>query len=134
MLALKIAGQLWASARGVPPLSPSGHVASASVVYGGLAMMLRRRDVPLRIVVGVPVLVACLVAYTRIGLQAHDLLEVVIGGAVGVTGALLLARLAGPPPRFLALPVIAAILTVSFALHGDRLPVEQQIHSAFSGW
>ena len=133
MLGLKIAGEVWANIRGVPPISPSGHVASASTIYGGLAMMLRPRTWSLRVAVAVPLLIACVVGYTRIGLQAHDLSEVVIGGVIGVTGAVLLAVLAGPAPRSLALPVIVAIAATSLVLHGTRLPIEQQIHAAFTG-
>ncbi|MDT8872828.1 hypothetical protein RAA17_21375 [Komagataeibacter rhaeticus] len=46
MLLLKIAGLYYAWLAHVPIISPSGHVASACVVYGGLLLVLGQNGLP----------------------------------------------------------------------------------------
>ena len=62
--------------------------------------------------------------------------EVLIGGAVGLAGAILAVFLAGPPPehfRFRAIAVAMVVVIVVF--HGLRLPAEAEItRLAFTVW
>lgn len=134
MLVLKLAGLAWADTRGGMMLSPSGHVASTCALYGGLAMMLLRRKLSIPLSLVAPALIAVLIGYTRIALHAHDLAEVVIGGVVGIVGAALLATLAGPPPRHLFVPLLAATVSTMLVFHGQHLPVERMIRSALAGF
>ena len=124
MLVLKVAG--WACG---PPLwrTPSGHAAAAAVVCGGLALIVVRRDRPYRAVF-IAVLAAAVIGASRLLLGAHSLPEVVVGGAVGIAGASLLARLAGPPPQGLRARWVAAVVVAVLVLfHGSRLPAEAHI-------
>ena len=72
---------------------------------------------------------AAVIGVSRLLLGVHSLPEVILGGAVGVAGALALAWLAGPPPPRLRArrltPVIVAVLVL---FHGERLPAEAHIH------
>ncbi|WP_158746794.1 phosphatase PAP2 family protein [Acidisphaera sp. L21] len=112
--------------------SPSGHVASACIVYGGLAVLLLRDVVP-RIALGA-IAVAIIVAmgYSRIELHAHDLAEVIVGGFVGAAGLCVLGVLAGPRPRIVGWPVLGAAVCTMLAFHGMHLPAEAAIRSAFT--
>ena len=124
MLVLKLAG--WACG---PPLwrTPSGHAAAAAVVCGGLALLVVRRDCPYRALI-IAVLAAAVVGTSRLLLGAHSLPEVLVGGAVGIAGASLLARLAGPPPQGLRARWVAAVVVAVLVLfHGTRLPAEAHI-------
>lgn len=124
VLVLKLAG--WACG---PPLlrTPSGHAAAAAVVCGGLALVVVRRDRPHRALF-IAALAAAVVGASRLLLGAHSLPEVLLGGAVGVAGASLLARLAGPPPHGLRARWVAAVVVAVLVLfHGTRLPAEAQI-------
>jgi len=124
ILVLKLAG--WACG---PPLwrTPSGHAAAAAVVCGGLALIVGRRDRPHRVLL-IAVLAAAVVGTSRLLLGAHSLPEVLVGGAVGIAGASLLARLAGPPPQGLRARWVAAVVVAVLVLfHGTRLPAEAHI-------
>jgi len=79
--------------------SPSGHTASAAVVYGGVLAMLAPRRWQRVFVWGAPIGVAVVFAVTRVGLRQHTLPDVVVGGLIGVAGAWLLVRAAGLRPR-----------------------------------
>lgn len=104
--------------------SPSGHVAAATVVVGGLAAMLTGRRLSL---LPAACLAASVIGLSRIFLGAHSLPEVVIGAGVGLAGAMLLQRLAGPPPALRRIPVIAVVIIVAAVFHGTRLPAEAAI-------
>ena len=124
VLVLKLAG--WACG---PPLlrTPSGHAAAAAVVCGGLALIVVRRDRPHRALL-IAVLAAAVVGSSRLLLGAHSLPEVLLGGAIGIAGASLLARLAGPPPQGLRARWVAAVaVAVLVVFHGTRLPAEPLI-------
>jgi membrane-associated phospholipid phosphatase len=108
--------------------SPSGHTAAAAVVCGGLAVLagLSGPAVGLAAAAG-----AAAIGATRIALGMHTWAEALLGGAVGVGGALVLARLAGPrPPRFHLRWVLVAAVTVVTLFHGLRLPAEARIRAA----
>ena len=116
--------------------SPSGHAASAAVVYGGIALLLAARtriggvpaSFPVALVVAAGM--AALIGVTRVRLGAHSTSEVVVAACVGVAGAVIFARMAGrhiEQPS--GLPVFAAALLVLFAFHGKHLPAEAVIQS-----
>lgn len=131
MLMLKIVGLLFADDTGGRVFSPSGHVASACIVYGGGMMMFLNRRLPISLLSLLPLSIAVLAGVTRIMLGAHDLAEVVVGGLVGSAGAVGLILLAGPPPRQLALPTLAAALAMALVFHGTHAPFENMIRSMF---
>ena len=76
--------------------SPSGHVAAAGVVSGGLAVMLTGRQ---SIILPAALVAALVIGISRIVLGMHSLPEVIIGTLVGVAGAAALMRFAGHPPN-----------------------------------
>ena len=115
---------------GDPP-SPSGHVASACVVYGGLAVLLLRKLVPLPLLAVFPVAVAGAMGYSRIALMAHDTGEVLVGAVVGLLGVGLLSAMAGARPRVVGWPVLGAAACTTLMFHGMHLPAEAAIRSAF---
>jgi membrane-associated phospholipid phosphatase len=112
--------------------SPSGHTASAAVVFGGLFALLLPRPQPpgWRIKAAVLFAIACatLVGATRLALHLHTRTDVLVGAGIGVIGAYTLARLAGPRPDGvrLALP-LAAVVALGLLLHGEHLRAEQRI-------
>jgi membrane-associated phospholipid phosphatase len=112
--------------------SPSGHTASAAVVYGGLlALMLpepargaRRPFVALLLGAAF----ATLFGGTRLALHEHTRLDVLAGALIGIAGAVALARLAGPrPPGLRRVMPLAAALVVVALFHGQHLRAEDQI-------
>jgi membrane-associated phospholipid phosphatase len=109
--------------------SPSGHVAAATVVSGGLAAMLTRRRVtilPAAIVAGI------VIGMSRLVLGMHSLPEVVVGALIGLAGAVVLLRFAGPLPRLRIAPLVAVVIVVATLFHGLHLPAEAAIrHTAF---
>ena len=109
--------------------SPSGHTASAAIIYGGLATLLisrfRTGAIPAVIVA---TLFAIFIGLSRLSLGVHTLLEVLVGGSVGIVAAIILSRLAGrPPPGWRLLPVCLAGLVVIAVFHGMHLPAEAKI-------
>ncbi len=109
--------------------SPSGHTAAATVVAGGLAVMLTRRQAS---ILPAAVLAGCVIGLSRLVLGAHSLPEVCIGAAIGLGGAAALMRFAGPPPRLRPAPLIGVVAVVALLFHGMHLPAEAAIrHTAF---
>jgi membrane-associated phospholipid phosphatase len=105
--------------------TPSGHVAAATVVTGGLAAMLRRRR---GIVMPAALLAALVIGVSRLVLGMHTWPEVVMGAVVGLAGAVVLERLAGPPPPELeARKVLMVAVSVAVLFHGLHLPAEAEI-------
>lgn len=142
MLALKIVGHacswLW-PALGPDQLalsSPSGHAASAAVVYGGIAALLMAgvkagaaptaRMAALLTAFGI----AALIGTTRVELGAHSLAEVVVAAAIGIAGAMAFARAAG---REIAarsgVPVMAGVVVIIVLFHGRHLSAEAAIQN-----
>jgi membrane-associated phospholipid phosphatase len=111
--------------------SPSGHVAAATVVSGGLAAMFTRRRVS---ILPAAVLAAIVIGVSRVVLGMHTLPEVIVGAMIGLVGAAALLRLAGPPPpRLRVAPLIAVVVVVATVFHGLHLPAEAAIRrTAFS--
>ena len=112
--------------------SPSGHTASAAMVYGGLTALLRKGGHRQAAAVLAALFFAVLIGISRIALQAHTVIEVVAGGAIGIVGAWALVWLAGPRPatlRYLRRAAIS-IVVVAIVFHGIRLPAEARIAGA----
>jgi membrane-associated phospholipid phosphatase len=109
--------------------SPSGHTASAAVVYGGLAtLLISRSRAPLLPAALLATLFALAIGLSRLSLGVHTLLEVLLGGAVGIAGAIVLSRAAGrPPPGWRLAPVCLAGATVLLLFHGLHLDAEPRI-------
>jgi membrane-associated phospholipid phosphatase len=109
--------------------SPSGHVAAATVVAGGLAAMLSSRRGS---ILPAAVLAAIVIGISRLVLGMHSLPEVVLGALIGLAGAAALLRFVGAPPRLRVAPLIAIIVMVTALFHGLHLPAEAAIrHTAF---
>jgi membrane-associated phospholipid phosphatase len=111
--------------------SPSGHTASAAIIYGGLAALVARRYGAGVIPAFLPApMAAALIGFSRMTLDAHTLPEVVIGGLVGCAGALALLLLAGTPPPRLKLPrLLGPALVVVVVMHGYQLHAEAELHA-----
>jgi len=79
-----------------------------------------------------------LVGMSRIALEAHSILDVWIGGTVGICGAMAVAKLTGPPlPEVGAkLQTIAALTIPALVVfHGFHMPAEAAIRElAFRVW
>jgi len=121
-----------AVAREIGLHSPSGHTASAAMVYGGLLGLLRRGGRRELVAVLLALGFAVVIGISRIALGAHSLIEVLLGGAVGIAGAGTVVWLAGPRPERLRY-LRRAMLTISLVAllaHGIRLPAEARIASA----
>lgn len=129
VLALKLVCLACAGGDGLWALqSPSGHVAAATVVAGGLAAMLTRRRLS---VVCVAVLAAVAIGVSRFVLGTHSLPEVAVGAGVGLAGAMALIVLAGPPPPLKPVKLLAVVVIVVTVFHGLHLPAEAAIrHTA----
>jgi membrane-associated phospholipid phosphatase len=109
--------------------SPSGHVAAATVVAGGLAAMISRRRAS---ILPVALMAGMVIGVSRLVLGMHSLPEVVLGALVGLIGAATLLYSAGTPPRLSIAPLITVIVVVATVFHGLHLPAEAAIrHTAF---
>ena len=128
MLALKMFFLACSSTFGTADIrTPSGHVAAATVVAGGLAgLLLRGRRAALLFAV----VAAILIGGTRLGLRMHSATEVVIGAGVGLAGTWALLLLAGePPPQLEARRIALIAAAVAVVFHGFHLPAEAHIRS-----
>jgi membrane-associated phospholipid phosphatase len=106
--------------------SPSGHVAAATVVSGGLAALLTRRRVS---ILPAALLAAAVIGVSRLVLGAHSLPEVVVGASIGLAGAAALMHFAGRPPALKLAPLVAAIVVTAGLFHGLHLPAEAAIRN-----
>jgi membrane-associated phospholipid phosphatase len=132
MLALKLAFLACSPVFGPADMrSPSGHVAAAAVVAGGLAALLLRGRAS---VLPVAALAGVVIGVSRVALGMHSVPEVVLGALVGLAGAAALAWLAGPPPPGLRLARLVGVVVLVAALcHGLHLPAEAAIrHTALN--
>lgn len=136
MLALKLAGYTIDALMPASPLNvvdlvtPSGHVASASAIYGGVIGLVLRRPGTLKVrMLTASAAVAVGIGLTRIALGEHSPSEVLIGAAVGLGGAVGLASMAGASvDRRAALALTAVTILVMAVQHGEHLSWEQGIH------
>ncbi len=115
-------------------LSPSGHTAAGTAVYGGIAALwMRRRVGTLVAVLLAGGCVALAIGVSRVALGAHIPSEVAIGTAVGLAGIFCLLRGAGPPPDWVRPRWLLPGALVVLALHGTRLQAEPRLR-ALAGW
>ncbi len=112
--------------------SPSGHTAAGAAIYGGLlAVTVRRVTGHGRWTLICALSAALVIGASRLALGAHTGLEVILGGMVGVCGALAANRFAGAPPPRLQISRIAGVAVfVLVLLHGVHMPAEAAIKSA----
>lgn len=107
--------------------TPSGHVAAATVLAGGLAATLRRRGGS--VVLPVSLLAAAIIGASRLVLGAHTWPEVVLGAIVGIAGASIMPKLAGsPPPGLNAWRLVLVAGLVAAVFHGLHMPAEAEIN------
>jgi hypothetical protein len=104
--------------------SPSGHVAAASVVAGGLVALLTGRCM---LSLGAAVSAAMIVGVSRLVLGAHSVPEVLIGSVLGVAGTAAVSHFAGPPQVRRPVILLAVTVLVALLLHGVHLPAEAAI-------
>jgi membrane-associated phospholipid phosphatase len=110
-------------------VSPSGHTATAAVVYGGLLALLAPRSVAgttLAVLGGGGM--ALLFGLTRLALHVHTMADVMVGAAVGVAGAAIMRQVAGARPASMSSPrllMLACVIIVAF--HGHRMEAESRI-------
>ncbi len=130
MLVLKLAFLACAPLLGIIDIhSPSGHVAAATVVCGGLAALLTRRRAS---ILPIAMLAAVVIGVSRLMLGIHSLPEVVLGALVGLAGATALLTLAGAPAALRPGRLLAVVVIVAALFHGMHLPAEAAIrHTAF---
>ncbi len=116
-------------------LSPSGHTAAGTAIYGGaFSLWLRRRMATWQAVLLAGGTVAAAIGVTRVAVGAHIPIEVAIGAAVGLAGVWTLLRAAGPPPAWVRGRWLVPVgLAVVMLLHGTRLQAEPRLR-ALAGW
>ncbi len=115
---------------GSPPrvsllLSPSGHAASAPMLYGGLAWALLPGRAGRLAAMALGVAACAAIAVTRVALGQHTLPDVVVGSALGLAGFAVLCLSLGAPPepyRRWGTVVLAGATLLGF--HGLRMPAE----------
>jgi membrane-associated phospholipid phosphatase len=141
-LALVLVGKLTVVAcRGVLTqsiglFSPSGHTASAALVYGGLiALLVRARHAKWLALIAATV-AGTAIALSRVLLGFHGLADVLMGAPIGVLGAVLVVFAAGEPPPVLRFRgwVTGIIVVAIFILHGTHLAAENEIQRMARGW
>ena len=107
-----------------PLLNPSGHVTSATTIYGGLAAVLLGRN---RAALLPALLIASLIAVTRLALGVHTVADVVAGGVIGLAAVAALHHLVGPLPSARRWQPALLALAVAALLHGAHLDAEGAI-------
>jgi membrane-associated phospholipid phosphatase len=128
MLVLKLVTLACGPGWGV--VSPSGHTATAAVVYGGLlALMAPRSAAGTGVAVAAGGAMALVFGLTRLALGVHTVGDVLVGAAVGVAGAVAIRRFAGARPARVVSPwLVLVVCVVVLVFHGNRLEAESRIH------
>lgn len=134
IVALKLVFGACGSRAGFPGiLSPSGHTAISTAVYGGLAVLVgaalpRGRRLPLHLAAA---FLIGGIAVSRLVLHRHDAAEIVAGLAVGIAAVALFAATLRSQKPVLPLAWLALAGLASVALmHGTRWMVEPALHDA----
>jgi membrane-associated phospholipid phosphatase len=115
--------------------NPSGHTAAAAVVYGGLAITIVRSKwtmdrALIPIAAAISALIAGVIGISRLRLDKHSMLEVLIGAGIGIVGAVFFALWAGPPEgdlRFRRRLLVVVLVIAVF--YGVQMPLEQRLES-----
>ena len=109
--------------------SPSGHVAAATVVAGGLTALFTRSRSS---ILPVAAVTAIIIGISRVVLHMHSVPEVMIGAVIGLCGAAAMRGSSSPPSRLRIAPLLAVIVIVTVLFHGMHLPAEAAIrHTAY---
>lgn len=113
-------------------ISPSGHTAMSTGIYGSLALLVGARlPAPQRRTVLIaPAIVVVGIAVSRVELHDHSRSEVAVGFLVGVA-AIAVFRAILKPPETPALPLGWLLLSggiVVAVLHGSRWMIEPTMH------
>jgi membrane-associated phospholipid phosphatase len=120
---------------GPRPGNPSGHTAAAAAAYGGLLAIAMRsiwnnKRWVLPFTVAIAVFLAVAMGASRLILGLHSMAEVVVGGTIGVGGAVAFVMLAGSPLRGVGMVRVVAIgLLIIIVFYGFRMPAEAAIRS-----
>lgn len=135
MLVFKLAGYMIEGLLPASPLSmidlvtPSGHVASATVVYGGLiGLLLWRPDTLVVRTLLATTVIAAGMSVTRVMMGAHSISEVLTGAAVGIVGVYCLTATGVQVERRARLPLVIVAALVMVTQYGTHLGWEQTIH------
>jgi membrane-associated phospholipid phosphatase len=110
--------------------TPSGHTGASTVVYGGIAaLVLQGRANSAWPAALAAVTVAVVIGVSRIVLHAHTILEVCIGGMVGLAGIWVMLLMAGRLPRRPPWVLCGALVLAAIVLtHGRHLNAEPYIY------
>jgi membrane-associated phospholipid phosphatase len=127
MLALKLA-VLGCAPTDSPLLSPSGHTASATFVYGGIAVLALRPRLPVTALIGLAL--AALFGASRVALHVHTLADVVVGGGAAIAALLAFTHAAAPLPNLRPRRMLLLCLAAAVLLHGLRLDMEPRLRGA----
>jgi len=118
-------------------VSPSGHTAMSTGIYGSLALLFGSslRPASRRAITTAAVLLIAVIAVSRVLLHFHDTPEIILGLLVGLLAvAWFRAALRRGPPRGLPVAWLAlGGLAVVLAMHGTRANVEPDVR-ALAGW
>ncbi len=135
MLVFKLAGYMIEGLLPASPLSmidlvtPSGHVASATVVYGGLiGLLLWRPDTLVVRTLLATTVIAVGMGVTRVMMGAHSIAEVLTGAAVGIVGVYWMTAAGVQVERRARLPLVIVAAFVMINRYGNHLGWEQTIH------
>jgi membrane-associated phospholipid phosphatase len=118
-------------------VSPSGHTAMSTAIYGSLALLVGSSLAPLgrRLIGLAAALLLAAIAVSRVLLRFHDTPEVILGLVVGLAAvAWFRATLRREPPHQLPILWLAlGGLAVVVAMHGTRANVEHDVRQ-LAGW
>lgn len=111
--------------------NPSGHAAVSTTVYGSLAMLFagniaaERRWIP----IATAALLLIAIALSRVILDAHSMIEVALGLAIGLGALALFHRslAAGPTVAIHGLWLALGAVAVIALMHGARWPIEDVV-------
>jgi membrane-associated phospholipid phosphatase len=113
--------------------SPSGHASLSTLVYGALGLIIARETQGWRtiMVLGAALTAMLAIAASRIALNAHSLVEVLLGLAIGLMALGLFAsgylRHRPLQARLPALLLVVALAATT--LHGSNLRAEELLHA-----
>lgn len=120
---------------GAPPavpllLSPSGHTASAPLIYGGLAMILLPRRWSRSLGLPLAALACVAIGVTRVELGEHSVPDVWAGALLGMAGSVALRPvMGGKPADFRAWALVGLGIAAIAGFHGLHMPAEQWLHA-----
>lgn len=111
--------------------SPSGHTAMSAAVYGGFAAVVSVNIAPparAALIVGTIALIVAM-PMSRVVLNAHTPIEVVVGLAIGLPAAavIILATLAIRREQLPVTWLAASAIGLMLLFHGERWPAEREI-------